>query len=568
MEIIHFLQGNLMKFSTYFPIVCLLFGSGCNPKRPERPSFAKSEAGSDSRGKSPTTSDNANPGSDRSESKEIGNNSGSKAGNSPNQPAPIPGSFAVGLVTFALDARCTATIIKHGVALTAKHCFTDKEIEPNKLGKIMISFPAQSLANAKPLAVRGDQIKKVIFDGPNDIAYILYNPGATNGLTLDLPHLVSADGLSKGKPTKLIGFPVEESPTPLYPKVERGDCSFTGKKGTIPPAEDGPRYDGMLYENDCKAWWGMSGGPVLDMSDVKNPKVIGVISHTFNLTEEGDINPEKIESDQYGKFIKGTAISPLTEAKQLNSVLQMDPAKLPTPTVEKDVSKFCGYSSMNALLADARKALDYLKTAKSVSPFFWSGTGFGEAEGFIRKDMEARNAQYKSEQSKVEAALPYMKDVYADYYSLFDSPYLAKFKELGMFKLGLINEYSVCPALGCTQYITLTIQGYQPEIEAFQKAHSTNFRPIMKKVLAHEIGHYVWDHYILVSKIYSSPEEATSKQDPLKNHLVVDAIGSILAGSSPLEFQQIFDNMKSTVHGVTDFPADFSERNFCFSQLK
>ncbi len=50
-----------------------------------------------------------------------------------------------------------------------------------------IAFPNRGPAGSKPLFIRGTDLKKVVFDGPkNDIAYILFDPRAAEGMSFGI----------------------------------------------------------------------------------------------------------------------------------------------------------------------------------------------------------------------------------------------------------------------------------------------------------------------------------------------------------------------------------------------
>lgn len=114
--------------------------------------------------------------------------------------------FSVGLVTYENLHRCTATIVKHGLALTAKHCFQLDEIKDNNLRKVGINFRHASETDRNPLFVDGTKIKQIVFDGPtNDIAYILYDSTATLRLKLDLPLIQNPLLPKKNEVTAVVG---------------------------------------------------------------------------------------------------------------------------------------------------------------------------------------------------------------------------------------------------------------------------------------------------------------------------------------------------------------------------
>lgn len=160
------------------------------------------------------------------------------------------------------------------------YCFPASEIENGNLRKVALNFSRASESDGSPVFVHGNQIEKIIFDGPsNDIAYVLYEPSATSRLKLDLSPVATPVPPAKDAATAIVGFPVEESVAPQFPKVVSKDCSFTGRSDFIQASENDTSYDGRLFETSCDGWWGMSGGRALGFGNPETPEIIGVTTY-------------------------------------------------------------------------------------------------------------------------------------------------------------------------------------------------------------------------------------------------------------------------------------------------
>ena len=99
-------------------------------------------------------------------------------------------------------------------------------------------------------------------------------------------------------------------------------CKFTGKNGYIPAMQNDPGYDGLFYDTTCPGWWGNSGGPVYKIDSEGNPTdLVGVVTHTFDVTSDGSLDTSKEGKDDFGTYIASTAISTFSLATQLDAMI-------------------------------------------------------------------------------------------------------------------------------------------------------------------------------------------------------------------------------------------------------
>jgi hypothetical protein len=191
--------------------------------------------------------------------------------------------------------------------VTAKHCFTHFDVNPENFSSkgTTVFFPGNNSG------VLINSIKELIFDsGENDIAYLSYNPSDTSS-KIELGEFKIARDLDFDLEVFRAGFSGEE--TYSSDRILSKGCKFNKKSGYFPPMITDPGYDGLLYDSECPAWYGDSGGPVISVVDGKN-YILGVLSHTFEVDFAGEILPESIEHDEIGRYVKTSIISPFSEA--------------------------------------------------------------------------------------------------------------------------------------------------------------------------------------------------------------------------------------------------------------
>lgn len=222
----------------------------------------------------------------------------------------------VGQIRFS-NHKCSGFIIKHGLLVTAKHCFTHFDLDPQNFSSkgTTIFFPENNSG------VLINSIRKLIFDsGENDIAYLTYNPSDTLN-KIELGDFKISRDLDLDAETFRAGFSGEE----VYSgdRILSKGCKFTKKSGYFPPMITDPGYEGLLYDSECPAWYGDSGGPVISIVEGK-PYIIGVLSHTFEVDFAGEIPPESIEHDQIGRYVKTSIISPFSEALDIWDMVESE----------------------------------------------------------------------------------------------------------------------------------------------------------------------------------------------------------------------------------------------------
>ncbi len=220
----------------------------------------------------------------------------------------------VGQVKFQ-RGKCSGFIVKHGLFVTAKHCFSHFDIDAQ-------NFPAKGTTiffPGKDSGVLINTVWKLIFDsGENDIAYITYDPSLTAS-KIELGEFKVSRDIDLEQDIFRAGFSGEESYS--GDRILSRGCRFTKKTGYFPPMITDPGYEGLLYDTECPAWFGDSGGPVISMIEGKY-YLLGVLSHTFEVDFAGEIPEESIERDVIGRYVKTSIISPFSEALDIWDLIE------------------------------------------------------------------------------------------------------------------------------------------------------------------------------------------------------------------------------------------------------
>ena len=222
----------------------------------------------------------------------------------------------VGQIKFS-NRRCSGFIVKHGLLVTAKHCFTHFDVSPEDFSpkRTTVFFPG----NGPGVLI--NTLKNLILDsGENDIAYLTYDPSETLN-KIDLGNFEISKDIDLDQEIFRAGFSGEE--TYSGDRILVKGCKFTKKTGYFPPMVTDPGYEGLLYDSECPAWYGDSGGPVISSIDGKL-FLIGVLSHTFEVDFAGEILPESIQKDQIGRYVKTSIVSPFSEALDIWDLIKSE----------------------------------------------------------------------------------------------------------------------------------------------------------------------------------------------------------------------------------------------------
>ena len=201
-------------------------------------------------------------------------------------------------------AHCTYSIVRHGLLVTAKHCFEHRAQSGRPIDLKTLSIHFQN-----EIPILPESILQLTLDaGDNDIAWVTYDPLATQN-KIQLPEIkISNEILTQDIFVEMPGSPAVENPRKYINVVS---CRASGKIGTFPAKEFDPGYHGQLVETDCPAWYGQSGSPIYGREGSVFV-LFGVLAHTFDVLENGRLDPDKLRSDSFGPYIQMSMFSPMS----------------------------------------------------------------------------------------------------------------------------------------------------------------------------------------------------------------------------------------------------------------
>jgi hypothetical protein len=212
---------------------------------------------------------------------------------------------------------CSVWIVRHGLAITAKHCIqgifgmNDTSASDYFRPFFEVHFgPTDDRVHIK--------LNKIAFDsGDNDIAFLFYSSRYTENL-IGLKAKVYLGEIKKNMPLITGGFPIVDGfPKPWRNRVVAHGCHATGFSSTA----KNPRYHGIFQDTSCPTWDGDSGGVVFQVAADGSVFLFGVITDTFDLLSDGlTADPDFIRKDQFGSY-NSTMFSPLSESKDLLNLL-------------------------------------------------------------------------------------------------------------------------------------------------------------------------------------------------------------------------------------------------------
>ena len=291
---------------------------------------------------------------------------------------------------------CSGTILKHGVFLTAKHCFSGRQFGGEGLKLFSLAFITRNDTPEHPHLVSTENLVRIFPDeGFNDIAYILYKPEATSGISLAVNATNFLNFEEDLTSFMLVGFP---KMTAQYPqKISSESCGLGEMSGRFRKQPKSFFYKGEFFNTTCPAYYGNSGGPALGVKFEETEKglsakvsVIGVVAHTFN-------DETALQKDEFGVFVDNANISPLRDAKNLNTIMTLDISNL----IESD---FLGNKKL-AFNTPELKVSDWLTQQKDFSSLFYPTNLFWKKPLDLQSISKTRQ-EYENKFGKFQVRCP------------------------------------------------------------------------------------------------------------------------------------------------------------------
>jgi hypothetical protein len=210
---------------------------------------------------------------------------------------------------------CALFMAHPGILVTAKHCFTHHDVDPDNIQLEYLRANFQDEQNNKIL-LYGHQIKELVFDsGENDIAYLIFDPKEIE-IEINFKNLnVELNPIPNEIEILHVGYPSGNE------RVVSFDCQFSGETSYFEPRITDPGYEGILLNTSCPAWYGDSGGPVFSIDENKKIQIWGVLTHTFDVDMFGDLLEDQISEDHIGQYVMTSMFSPFSETTNFQDLV-------------------------------------------------------------------------------------------------------------------------------------------------------------------------------------------------------------------------------------------------------
>ncbi len=224
---------------------------------------------------------------------------------------------SVGVIAKGNNIICSGIAMKQGVFFTAKHCFPNTTNTITDTTDYSLRFSASGILDENQYIIPGGRINQILFEGQNsDIAFVIFSPEANDDLIFSDEYKISNTSNLEAQELKVVGYPQRNDPYDSIKRIISTDCYVGIRQGEV------FGYDGDLVDTTCPAYWGSSGGPVFSVID-DELVLIGVITHTFDLNQDGTIDRAKMIDDQFGTYTTGN-FSPFSRVELLNTVMKTE----------------------------------------------------------------------------------------------------------------------------------------------------------------------------------------------------------------------------------------------------
>lgn len=206
----------------------------------------------------------------------------------------------------------------------------------------------------------------------------------------------------------------------------------------------------------------------------------------------------------------------------------------------------CGFPSRDSLVSEAQSVVSSFSNL-SQSDYDLRDSGLEELP--IQSTDDSLNTTFQANESQI-----------------FNNPALRVPKNAGRLTV-VLGESTRCNGLPCSipnSFIVLFPTSWLQKLKSLMSP--IDFQKTTLNLLAHEMGHHVYDIELMndPSRDHSKPAiSVDGPLTPLKYHLTVDAIGTILAGTS---IDDVIVALQKTA-GVNAFEGDGPDRLECLIGL-
>jgi hypothetical protein len=228
----------------------------------------------------------------------------------------------------------------------------------------------------------------------------------------------------------------------------------------------------------------------------------------------------------------------------------------------RTAAEVCGFASMAEFNQEVERVFQTFTSIEDFDHFFW------EPNPSLKLELVEKTKQQIEELKKREphesASLPFAASLFLIRNELATRAELKPFEKIGYVQLDLTSTCSFACDQGVFVGINSAFTG-----ELFKK-YSDIFKSMMAFVIAHEVGHKIFDGSLWYSKTFSSIDEYRKYYETLeygKLHLTVDGIGMRLTNTPAVEAAKFLEKTVEAA-GVPAGTGDFAKRAFCLRNLK
>ncbi len=224
----------------------------------------------------------------------------------------------------------------------------------------------------------------------------------------------------------------------------------------------------------------------------------------------------------------------------------------------------CGFDSRSQLLQESRQTLETFQGMKNFNPLFFEKRREKNGQTEIAfAEARATLAQRETKRENYNQTQTVLADMIAQ---LRRDPRLAPIAERSGYLMTDFNVAEKCGgAPACVTYGEYSIVVSEQYFESLKsRLGASASRIVMNRIVAHEIGHYVFDIQHTIRGGYASFAEAMRTLNPLRYHVAVDGISMVLTNTGIDEY---VTTLEASIEGQTEV-GDIPDRIRCLRSLR
>jgi hypothetical protein len=217
------------------------------------------------------------------------------------------------------------------------------------------------------------------------------------------------------------------------------------------------------------------------------------------------------------------------------------------------VSQDCGFVSTQEIFNEARLALEKFEDIPIFDPWFFLPSD-SEYRPIMLNQSRMRNLELRHQKDQNLSRFTWAGYVYEELFLIKQNNSLQSFNNYGLLEINISDSDgngNECE-LACTDFSNYSIILNPSNLSHLAKILPLeNFKKLVKGIIGHEIGHFIFDSVLFSSGVVSSYEEMSHSLNPLKYHITLDAISMLLTQLSQEEYINIY--FDSSIFGSFSF---------------